>query len=167
MQCSCAIKLVGRGAKPVHQPCPECAELYPCCLHPWPCTSHPPPAPAPADGKLQKLFPGTRTNMFKLQKLLSKHCKTSGAWAGRAAPAQAACAALLCVCGGVRLAGPCCGASSPASTGWHEFCRRASHRRRGPLCLTAAPVHALPARPVQMWWAAMRRRRMARRRSLR
>ncbi|PRW60595.1 Upstream activation factor subunit spp27 [Chlorella sorokiniana] len=29
------------------------------------------------DEKLQKLFPGTRSNMFKLQKLLSKHCKTS------------------------------------------------------------------------------------------
>ena len=31
------------------------------------------------DDRLKTLFTGTRCNMFKLQKQLSKHCKTSGA----------------------------------------------------------------------------------------
>lgn len=30
------------------------------------------------DDALKKLFPGTKTTMFKLQKLLSRHCKTAG-----------------------------------------------------------------------------------------
>lgn len=36
------------------------------------------PCVLPADDKLKKLFPGTKCSMFKLQKHLSKHCKTSG-----------------------------------------------------------------------------------------
>lgn len=39
-----------------------------------------------ADDALKQLFPGTKTTMFKLQKLLSKHCKTSG---GRGAGCRA------------------------------------------------------------------------------
>jgi hypothetical protein len=37
-----------------------------------------------ADDKLKKLFPGTKTDMFKMQKLLSRHCKTNGEGTNRA-----------------------------------------------------------------------------------
>lgn len=43
-----------------------------------------------ADDKLKTLFTGTKCNMFKLQKHLSKHCKTSGG-AGWAAAGWGGC----------------------------------------------------------------------------
>lgn len=100
-----------------------------------PCTLASCPCHCAADDALKVLFPGTRCSMFKLQKHLSKHCKTSGALRGgrRGGPGRLVCMA------------------AAWAPGVHAAQRATA----------AAPAHACWP-PLQTWWAAammMRRRR--------
>lgn len=63
-----------------------------------------------ADDQLKKLFPGTKTDMFKMQKLLSRHCKTNGE--AQPTPPHPQCPSGPAPCGCCRLV---CSTSAPVT----------------------------------------------------